>query len=116
MTLPGHAADLATGIGETATEAINRGRGRAREMMVTAEGHVPDSAIDWTREHVPGLTPRRRATRPPRLIVVMVLLTIIAVVMWWLQRSTGDASQQQVGNAGPANDRDPESATATAGR
>ena len=57
-TLPKQAGELASHVGDTMTDAVSKSMELARELVTTAEERLPDSAVDWTREHVPGLGTR----------------------------------------------------------
>jgi hypothetical protein len=97
-TLPKQAGELASHVGDTMTDAVSKGMERARDLVTTAEEHLPDTAVDWTREHVPGLGTRSPSHTRRNLFAIVFFVTALAALTWWMRRRSANSVADHLGD------------------
>lgn len=92
------ASDVASTVTDTVSEAVTTGLERGRDLVTTAVERLPDSstAADWTRQHVPGLTPRRKSRGLKSWLPLIGAIAVVAVLVWWLRRDSEPESVTSV--------------------
>ncbi|CAN5798201.1 hypothetical protein BH20ACT4_BH20ACT4_06990 [soil metagenome] len=87
------AADVAYNVTETLGDALSTGLEKSKVLVSAAADRLPDTstAADWTRQHVPGMTPpkSRRATVKSWL-PLFAAIAVVAGLVWWFRRDSND--------------------------
>ncbi len=97
-TLPKQAGELASHVGDTMTDAVSKSMELARDLVTTAEERLPDSAVDWTREHVPGLGTRSPSHGRRNVFVIVLFVAALAGLTWWMRRRSANSVADHLDN------------------
>lgn len=90
------AADAASNVTGTVGEALSTGLDRSKDLVSAASERLPDTstAADWTRQHVPGLTPKTRGATIKSWLPLIGAVAIVAALVWWFRRDADDSTYE----------------------
>ncbi len=88
------AADVASTVTETVGEAVSTGLDRSKDLVSAAADRMPDTsaAADWTRQHVPVLTPKSRGRTVKSWLPLVGAIAVVVALVWWFRRESDETT------------------------